>query len=94
MPVFQVESIRGLGVIGRGVLIADVLANDRAVVGFQQFVVDASPGPRLGLLYQWFVQNLGHGGVDKLATVVGMKAPDRERRLLQHRLEHRYLRGF
>ena len=44
-------------------------------------------GPLLGLFDQKLAQQFGHGVVDELAAVVGMKAANHKRKLCRHRFE-------
>ena len=59
--------------------VAHVLANHRSVFGLHQTVVIAVPRSRFGLLDQQLVQQFGHGVIDELAAVVGMKTANHER---------------
>ena len=74
----------GLG--GVDIALADVLADDRTVLGLHQAVVVGVAGAAFGLLDHQLVQQLGDGLVDELAAVVGMKAVNDERKLGQHGL--------
>ena len=82
------EAVDGFGVLAGDVSPTDQLPNHRAVLGFHQAVVVGMPRPRLGLLDQQFVEQPGHGVIDELAAVVGMKAVQAKRELFQHRLQH------
>jgi len=52
IEVFAEELVERLGVLRGDMAIADVLANHRPVLGFNQPIVVAVAGPRLGLLHQ------------------------------------------
>jgi hypothetical protein len=60
------------------------------------FLVSASGVPRttFGLLNHELVQQLGHGLVDKLAAVIGMKTVNDEGKLGQHGGQHRLQIGL
>jgi hypothetical protein len=58
--------------------VAEVFAHDGAVLGLRQAVVVAVSGPRFGELDAELVQGFGHGVVDVLRAVVGMKAQELE----------------
>src|SRR5438270_11297633 len=83
IQILAIESPDRLGMRGRDVAIAHMLADHSAILGFYQPVVVAVPRPRLGLFNQQFVQEPGHRMVDEFATVVGMKAANVERKLVQ-----------
>ena len=68
--VLPVEPVEGRGVLMGNVSVTDMFADHRAVLGLQQPVVVAVPGPGLGL----FDQQLGHRMIDKLATIIRGKA--------------------
>lgn len=71
-----IESAEPLGVGGVDVSVADVLADDGAVLGLYQAVVVGVAGPALGLLDAQLVEQPGYGFVEELASVVGVKALD------------------
>ena len=94
IQVLPIEVVDAVGVAGIDVSIADVFANDRAVLGLHQAVVAALPRPALGLLDAQFFQQLGDGFVDELAAVVGVEAQDAKRKLTQHVLQNRLQIGL
>ena len=78
----------------RDVRVPHVFPHHRSILGFHQTVITAVPRPRFGLFDQELVQQLGNRMVNELAPVVGMKSPDAERKLCQHRVEHRQQVGL
>jgi hypothetical protein len=89
IDVIPIELVDRLRMARLDVSILHVLSHHRSVFALGQSIVIAMPRPRLRLFRQQFVQQLGHPVVDILASVVGMKAPDAKRKLLQHRFQHR-----
>src|SRR5215469_313421 len=71
------------------VAIPDVLANHGSVLGLDQTIIVAVPGTTFGLPNQQFVQQTSDGGVNELAAVVGVKAENAKRKLLQQSGQHR-----
>ena len=82
------------GVALRDVGVAQMLADDRAVLGLGQAVVVGMAWPILGEFGTEFVQHLGDLVVDVLRAVVGVKAQDAEREARQQRLDGRQQIGF
>lgn len=73
-----IELLKRLGVFGRDGSVADVLADHGSVLAFHQRIVGGAVGPRLGELHQQLVEQPGHGVIEKLGTVVAVKAQDAE----------------
>jgi hypothetical protein len=71
-----------------------VFADHRSIFGFHQSVIVAVPRPAFGLLDQQLVEQLGHGLVDELAAVIGVKAEDAEGKLPQQGGQHRLQPSF
>src|ERR1019366_9108322 len=94
VEVRGVEVLEGLGVSGVEVTVAHVFADHRAILGFHQSVIVAVPRPAFGLLDKQLVEQLGHGLVDELAAVIGVKAADAEGKLPQQGGQHRLQPGF
>lgn len=69
--------------------IAQMLANDRAVLGLGQAVVVGMTRPGLGELGRQFVEHLGHLVIDVLRTVLGKEADDDQWDARQQRLDDR-----
>ena len=84
-----IEAVEPVGASGIDVAVAEVLADDGAVLGLHQAVVVGVSGPALGLADAQLVEQAGHGLVEELAAVVGVKALDAEGELAQHLLQHR-----
>jgi len=63
--------------------VAELLADDRTVLGLHESIVIAVARSGLGELDQEFVQQLGNAAVDELGTVVRVKSFDRERELFE-----------
>ena len=84
IQMLTMKLIDGFGMLAGDMRPAQMFADHRAVLGLHQGVVAGMTSPRLGLLDQEFVQEAGNLIVDELAAVVGMKAADAERKLLQH----------
>ena len=76
------------------VAVPHVLSHHRSVLCFRQPIIIGVPRPRFGLFDQQFVQQPGHGVIDKLAAVVGMEAQNAKRELRQHRFQHRQQVSF
>lgn len=76
------------GEVLRNMLVTEVFSHDGPVLGFGQTVVVAMPGARLGELDPELVEQLGHGVVDVLRAVVGMKAQDREGEACKDLFQH------
>jgi len=74
IQVLAVEVIDGIGVLGVDVSIADVFADDGAVLGLHQAVVAALPGPALDLFDGQLVEQFGDGLVDELRAVAPREA--------------------
>jgi hypothetical protein len=64
------------GVLGIDVSIADMFADDGAVLGLHQAVIAALSRPALGLFDEQLVEQFGDGLVDELRAVVGVEAQD------------------
>ena len=79
-----IEAVDAVCVAGIDVSIADVFADNRAVLGLHQAVVAALPRPALGLFDAQFIEQLGDRFVDELRAVVGVEAEDAKRKLTQH----------
>lgn len=75
-----VEGVDGLSLSLFDVAISHVLADDAAIFPFDQSIVVGSSGSRFGLFDKELVEELGDNGVDKLATIVGMKPFKDERK--------------
>ncbi len=73
----------------RDVPIAKGFAHHRAVLGLGQRIVIAAPGARFGELHPQLLQQLRHLMIDVLRAIVGMKAQDAKRKLLEHLFDHR-----
>jgi hypothetical protein len=71
-----------------------VFADHGSVLGFDQAIVVGVPRPRFRLLHQQFGQQFRHPVIDKLAAIVGMEAEYAERKLPQHRFQHRNQPGL
>ncbi len=88
------EGVDESGEALRDMAVAQVFAHDGAVLGFRQAVVVAVPGARLGELDVELIQEFGHGVIDVLRAVVGMKAQDNEGEADQELLKDRQEVGF
>src|SRR6516225_9480856 len=73
IEVVAVELLQRLSLGGLNIAVADVLADHGAVLGFHQAVIVTVSGTAFGLPDEQLVEELGHGGIDELAAVVGMK---------------------
>ena len=93
VEVGAVELLQALGVGCVDGAVAQMLADHRAILGFDQAVVVAVPGPAFGLFDQQFLQQTGHRAVDELAAVIGVKAENAEGKLPQHGLQNRLQPG-
>ena len=103
IEIGPVEALQIPGVLSRDRLVADVLAHYGAIFALHQGVVGGAMRPRLGeLADQQLGEQLLDSIVEKLRTVVGMKATNAEGELLQDGLSNgdemgfrdRLLRGF
>ncbi len=94
IEVFGIKAMNGLRVFAGDVAVAHVLADDGAILAFHQPVVVAVAGPAFGLLDQQLVQQSGHGLVDELAAVVGVKATNAEGKLAEQGGQHRLQVGL
>lgn len=90
IEVMQIELLQPFCLGGVDVAIADVLANHGSVLGLHQAIIIAVPGAAFGLSNQQFIQQTSHGGVNELAAVIGVKAENAKRKLLQQRTQHRF----
>src|SRR3954453_8105577 len=73
VEMLAIELVHRLGVLGADVAVANVLADDGSILGLHQTVVAAMVWSRASLFDKQFAQQLGHGVVDELAAVVGVK---------------------
>jgi hypothetical protein len=60
------------------VAIAHVLADDAAILAFDQSIIVGSAGAGFGLFDEEFVEKVGDDGVDKLAPIVGVEPLEEE----------------
>ena len=85
----HVELLHRLRMLGGDMAVADVFANDRPILALYQGIVLAAIGSALGELDQQILEQLRHFVVDVFRPVVGMKAQNPERKLVQHGFQHR-----
>ena len=83
------KGVEATGVALRDVFVAEDLAHHRAILGLGQAVVVAAARAAARELDAQLLQHRCNAMVDVLAAVVGMKAQDLERKLLEHLHDHR-----
>ena len=94
IEVIAVEVLERFGLGGIDISVAYVLADHRTIFGLHQAVIVTAARTAFGLLNQKLVEQAGHGGIDKLAAVIGVKAQNAERKLVQHSGQHRLQPSF
>ena len=63
--------------------VAEVLSDDRPIFGFDQGVIVGVSSPGFGQFDQEFLEELDHMLIDVLGAVVGVKAKNNKRELVQ-----------
>jgi hypothetical protein len=87
--LLPVKLVDRLGVFLINVLEANEAANDGCFFVFHQSVVACIMRPRVGLPDVQLFQQTRGGAVDKLTSVVGMKAANHEGKPRRQRFQHR-----